>query len=60
MGALWVFRFFDGTVETVRDGGLGKSWVIEFARASFPITEIWQVSGPNNYIRPGYEFFSHS
>lgn len=56
MGTLYTFRFFDGRVEYVRDGGMGKTWVVEFANRYYNIAEIWQVSCNNN-IETGNEFF---
>ena len=57
MGKLWVFRFFDGSVEAVRDGGLGRQWVADWARSNLPICDVWQVSSVN-FIRSGYDFFN--
>lgn len=57
MGTLYCFRFFDGRVEFVREGGMGKYWVIEFAKKYFNVNDIWQVSSVNG-IYSGTEFFS--
>lgn len=57
MGRTWYFRFFDGSVEAISDGGLGIEWVRAWAVDHLFIRDVWQVSS-GNYIVPGYEFFS--
>ena len=57
MGTLYCFRFFDGRVEFVRDGGMGSGWIVEFAQKYFNIIDIWQVSSVNG-IYSADEFFA--
>jgi hypothetical protein len=56
MGKLWTFRFFDGSSEEIRDGGLGVNWVREWALKNIPTRDVFSVSSLN-FIRKGYEFF---
>ena len=56
MGKLWTFRFFDGSVERIRDGGLGAGWAREWALAHLPIRDIWQVSALN-FQQSAVDFF---
>lgn len=56
MGTLYTFRMFDGTVESIRDGGKGAKWVREWALNNLHIPSIWQVSCLN-FICPAHEFF---
>ena len=57
MGALWTFRFFDGYVTEIRDGGMGLSWVRVWAERNLPVSEVFEVSSLN-FIRKGYDFFA--
>lgn len=57
MGTLYTFRFFDGSIECIRDGGFGLEWVRSWARNNLYIKDIYQVSAVN-YIRSGAEFFN--
>lgn len=56
MGTLYTFRFFDGSVESIHDGGMGNSWVKEWAIKNLQTSEVYQVSALN-YIVSGTEFF---
>lgn len=57
MGTLYTFYMFDGSSESVRDGGLGATWVRDWALNNIPVNEVWQVSALN-FICSGVEFFN--
>lgn len=57
MGTLYTFRMFDGSQESINDGGLGLNWVKQWAKANLYIQDVWEVSA-RNYICKGYDFFN--
>lgn len=56
MGTLYTFYMFDGSSESIRDGGLGAAHVRDWALDHIPVNEVWQVSSLN-FICSGVEFF---
>jgi hypothetical protein len=57
MGTLYTFHMFDGSQESINDGGLGTNWVRQWAQNNLYIQDVWEISAVN-YTRKGYEFFN--